>query len=188
MWVRDTLSLTKFHKLTLLLPFFFSFKCLISIWPSGFSVVKFRIFKSEPFFIQGKVCKLFKFEKFLDGYYSMVLHAGSGLDLIILILLYFNCSLIIYITFILCAVGCILRMPGSPMVLFACVFCGRWGSVFGNSPKYKGNSAQTLRKLCDQGLLGNFSPMRRSRPGLGRDKDGIRALGFPVYYRVSVLW
>ena len=39
----------------------------------------------------------------------------------------------------------------------------------GNSPEYMGDSAQIFMKLYDQGLLGDPSPMRRSRPGLGRD-------------------
>ena len=46
----------------------------------------------------------------------------------------------------LCAVGCILRMPGSPMILCACMACAGRESLFGNSPKYKGDSVQFFLK------------------------------------------
>ena len=41
-----------------------------------------------------------------------------------------------------CAVACILRMHGSSMVLCVCIVCVGKGSVLGNSPEYKENSAQ----------------------------------------------
>ena len=96
MWVRYILSLTEFHKLTLLLLVFFSFRCFISIWSSSFSMVKFQMSWVSPFSFKG-LCKLFKFEKLLDCGSSMVLQVRSGLDLIMLMLLYFSCILIIYI-------------------------------------------------------------------------------------------
>ena len=48
----------------------------------------------------------------------------------------------IFKTFILCAVGCILKMPGSPTSVCVCFVPAGGGSVFGNSPKYKGNSTR----------------------------------------------
>ena len=48
----------------------------------------------------------------------------------------------IFKTFILCAVGCILRILGSPTFVCVCIVPAGRGSVFGNSPKYKGNSAR----------------------------------------------
>ena len=44
------------------------------------------------------------------------------------------------------------------------------GSVFGDSPEYKGDSIQFSGKYFVLSLLGDVSPMRRSRPRLGRDK------------------
>ena len=41
-----------------------------------------------------------------------------------------------------CAVACILRIHGSPMVLCVCIVCVSKGFVLGNSPKYKENPAQ----------------------------------------------
>ena len=44
------------------------------------------------------------------------------------------------------------------------------GSIFGNSPEYKGDSTQILREiLLSVGLLGDLSPMCRSWLGLGHD-------------------
>ena len=57
-----------------------------------------------------------------------------------------------------------------PNGLCVCVFCARKGSVFGNSPEYKGDSAKNFKKiLLSVDLLGDSSPMCRSRLGLGRD-------------------
>ena len=67
----------------------------------------------------------------------------------------------------LCAVGYILKIPGSPIVLCVCVICAERESVFGNSPKYKENSTQFLRKMSSIGLLGDVSPMRQSLPRVG---------------------
>ena len=53
---------------------------------------------------------------------------------------------------------------------FVCLdCCAGGGSVFGNSPKYKGDSAQFFLKSPSVGLLGDMSPMHRSRPEWGRD-------------------
>ena len=51
----------------------------------------------------------------------------------------------------MCVVGCILRMLGSPIILHVCMFYAGRESLFGNSPRFKGDSAQFFlekRILC----------------------------------------
>ena len=54
------------------------------------------------------------------------------------------------------------------------------------------NTKETLPNFSGKcfglGLLGDVSVIRWSRTKLGCDKVGVRALGFPVYYKASVLW
>ena len=58
-----------------------------------------------------------------------------------------------------------------PNGLCVCVsFMQREDLYLGNSPEYRGDSAQIFMKLYDQGLLGDPSPMCRSWPGLGHDR------------------
>ena len=72
---------------------------------------------------------------------------------------------------------------------FVCLLTGAGRrSIFGDSPEYKGDSTQFFGKCFRLGLLGDVSVMRWSRTRLGRDKVGIRALSFPVYYGASALW
>ena len=61
-------------------------------------------------------------------------------------------------SFVVCAVGCTLRMPGSPNN-FMCSYCcvGRESS-FGNSPKYKGNSARFSFEMIWYRLARDVSP------------------------------
>ena len=69
----------------------------------------------------------------------------------------------------LCAVGCILRMLGSPIV---CVFVlsmqgeDLYLRIILNIKKVVSNFFFFLRKKSSVGLLGNVSLMRRSRPGV----------------------
>ena len=67
-----------------------------------------------------------------------------------------------------------------PNGLCVYVFCAGRGFVFGNSPEYKGDSVQNFKKfLLGVGLLGDSSPMRRSRLGLDRDisQNGVGNYG-----------
>ena len=54
----------------------------------------------------------------------------------------------------LCAVGCILRMPGSPMILCTHMVCLGRESLFENNPKYKGDSVRFSLEKSNVGLLG----------------------------------
>ena len=60
-------------------------------------------------------------------------------------------------------------------------------SMQGEDP-YSGLVLSTKKTVKIFKKLGDSSPMRQSRFRLGRDKDGIRSLGFPVYYGASVFW
>ena len=107
-------------------------------------------------------------------------------------LLYFEwIAIIIYSTFILCAVGCILIMPGFPIdCVFVLLLCrkriGIWIIVL--------NTKETLpkffsRKFACARLLGDLSPMRRSQLGLGRDSyyDPVWIIGLSSYYYLIFL-
>ena len=54
-----------------------------------------------------------------------------------------------------------------PIGLCFCVICAGRESVFRNSPKYKVDFAQFLRKIFGVGLLGDVSPMCQSHAEVG---------------------
>ena len=62
-------------------------------------------------------------------------------------------------------------MPRSPMDECDYLFVQVEYPYLGIILNTKGDFVQFLWKLCDKGLLGDLSPMRRSQPGMGRDMD-----------------
>ena len=73
----------------------------------------------------------------------------------------------------LCAEECILRMSGSPMDECDCLFVQLEDPYLEIILNTKETLPNFHEKLCDKDLLGDLSPMRLSRPEMGRDKNSI---------------
>ena len=73
--------------------------------------------------------------------------------------------MIVSYTPLLCAVGCILKMPGTPIFLCGCTVCAGRKSSFENSPKYRGNSAQFSLEMVQYRLARDMSLCAGHDPG-----------------------